>query len=119
MGTIHLTMYPYTEEIRKHYEVKPEKVGKNSVREVTVHGESAVLLNGLWSSKIYKTYHMRAMIHPKRLPESGRRREYIMGPRGIFLYPILVPIAMPTFLTPEQAVRIANQSHKGIQIRSQ
>lgn len=109
MGTIHLTMYPYTEEIRKHYEVKPEKVGKNSVREVTVHGESAVLLNGLWSSKIYKNVPYESDDPPETLtwnPEGGGS---ILWVHEEYFYILFwgAHRDAEAFLTPEQAVRIA------------
>ncbi len=109
MGTIHLTMYPYSEEISKHYEVKPEKVGKNSVQEVTVHGEPAVLLNGLWSSEIYKIALFESENPPETLtwkPEIGGSLLWVHEDYFYILFWGAHPDA-EAFLTPEQAVRIA------------
>lgn len=105
LGTIHLTMHPYTEEIRKHYEVKPEKVGKNSVLEVTVHGDPAVFVSGLWTSEIY----INSDHPPETLtwnPESGGSLLWVREDYFYILFWGAYPDA-EAYLTPEQAVRIA------------
>lgn len=115
MGTVHLTVYPYTEEIRKYYEVKPEKVGKNSVREVSVHGEPAVLLNGHWTSNVY----LETDQPPETFfwdSEGGGSLFWDSEGGGSLLWTheeyfyILFWSSNPNaeaFITPEQAIRIA------------